>query len=713
MTINNTESNVDSNAFAESIEAELSAELDTELDTEPTPVKPKAKQVKQRSPLRTAKRDHRNSEALIGRQRVTVTHCPVCNGELIRSKCHVTHQLIECTQGGQAPYYLGEQWRFISKDMLGHHNYRPPSYYTKLAELAEGMQSTSGVQTNVQTNVQTVVNAEAANADLTPKQIALQLAIQVAQAQLLELRPVNSLAEYNTKKQLEPEALDIHRRRATDAPAQFPLNPHGIVAQQLADKYGYVPPPRPISTEVERQIFVDSIAVQPVFNPHWLPKPFAEALIHDAELLCVDPVTLWQYLLPTTLSLMGHLRLRIDGRPFAPNIAWTMIVLESGKGKTRAKSLITNPLLRWQQEADEDWQERQFEYECALEAQKKAKRSKGATETATRLEPPTKRKYVFEIATPQGVTRRLSEAADNGIVWVRDELAGLFKSLNQFTQQGEGLEILLESWDGERTCVDRVDLQDSYYIGESRLSIAGGIQPEKVAEIFDMADAQGVLARFLPALPQVFPAQWIPNGDFVLSQKLPLFYGDLQKSNWSDDDGQFNLATAASQFWKELYERADQEECPNRAARIWLSKFASHTARIAIALHALDCFCDQTKPRHTVTLDTLERAYKIARYYAQCVVALHTFGDNNSMAGALLHCYKRACTLYQQHRKAPTLPDLYRGNRPLLELAKIEGVQVSKFTQSLCHDLERLGYGTLERDPENARILYFRPVLNR
>ena len=45
--------------------------------------------------------------------------------------------------------------------------------------------------------------------------------------------------------------------------------------------------------------------------------------------------------------------------------------------------------------------------------------------------PANERKYLFEVATIQALMRRLSEQRDNGSLWARDELAGVFKSLGQ------------------------------------------------------------------------------------------------------------------------------------------------------------------------------------------------------------------------------------------------------------------------------------------
>ena len=73
-------------------------------------------------------------------------------------------------------------------------------------------------------------------------------------------------------------------------------------------------------------------------------------LLHDAAVLNIDPVMLWQYLLPATLSLVGK-KVDLDvGSHKIPAIAWTCSVGESGTGKSRAEGLILSPLKAWQEE---------------------------------------------------------------------------------------------------------------------------------------------------------------------------------------------------------------------------------------------------------------------------------------------------------------------------------------------------------------------------
>ena len=100
--------------------------------------------------------------------------------------------------------------------------------------------------------------------------------------------------------------------------------------------------------------------------------------------------------------------------------------------------------------------------------------------------PPTPRKYLFDVATIQAVVKRSADNGANGALWARDELAGLFNSLGQFSKSGsdEALQILLKLWDGGAIFVDRASMTDSFYAQDSALSITGGIQPNVFRKIF-------------------------------------------------------------------------------------------------------------------------------------------------------------------------------------------------------------------------------------
>jgi hypothetical protein len=445
-----------------------------------------------------------------------------------------------------------------------------------------------------------------------------------------------------------------------------------------------------VATQKEVSQFQTTDQLDLQFNLNVLPHPLAEKIAGDAAKFNIDPVTIWQYLLPAVSSLMGGSTVLDMSGWRVPNIIWTMQVLVSGGGKSRAKTLTTATLDLWQQQESEEYSNQRQEYQ---EAKKRNKDEHGFEQ-----QPPKLRKYIFNVATPQAVVRRLADLEDQGCIWVRDEVSGLFKSLDQFTGEGEGLEILLESWDGHGCAVDRVDVDNSYYIPSSRLNIAGGIQPSKVAEIFpDQDDSQGVLARFLVAMPKKLPVKRV-KGFAELSDYLPHLYRWVLDQRW----GVIRPTPDADDFFTQIVETFGNEPTPNAAIGAWMAKLAGQTARIALILHAIECFHDRSRSPHTLQLDTLQRAYQIALYYRACTYALHGQILGNTLSSLLSKIQRKAET---EGRLA--MADIYRNLNAIRRYAKEEGVQISEYTLSLCRQLEGLGKG---RVLDEGGKFYYEPL---
>ena len=421
-----------------------------------------------------------------------------------------------------------------------------------------------------------------------------------------------------------------------------------------------------------------------------LPGELARKLIKDGEKQNIDPVGIWQYLMTVTLSLMGQDTI-VDFSGFVvPNILWGIIVQRSGAGKTRAQNLVTSPLSAWQEQAFEEFKE---QIKIWKDSQKGKYRERGGDETLSVTDdtdtPPKLRKYLFNVATPQAIVRRLSEQ-ENGCIWVRDELKGLFKSLDQFSGEGEGMEILLESWDGKGCAVDRVDIENTYYIPSSRLSVAGGIQPGVFSKVFsDPDDAQGTQARCLFAIPREIPVKRV-KGYCELSDTLPTLYKWIEYQNW----GRLTPTEQADDLFTVILETFGNEPCLNEATKAWMSKLGGQTLRVAMAIHALDCYYDRSRDIHKIQYDTLYRAYELALYYKACFRKLQGFVSEN-IPGILLKIQKKAENLGKA-----AMADLYRNVRPIRNLAKEENVGIAEFTLTLCRQLESLGKGKVisERD---------------
>ncbi|OKH35025.1 hypothetical protein NIES2101_38140 [Calothrix sp. HK-06] len=416
---------------------------------------------------------------------------------------------------------------------------------------------------------------------------------------------------------------------------------------------------------------------------------------HDAKILNIDPIMLWQSLLPAVHSQVGT-KINLDvGSHKIPCIAWTISLAESGTGKTRADDVILSPLRDLQRQY-----RKQFEHEMR-EWEEACAKLKG---DEPRPPKPVERKVSFQVATIQAVMRRASEQEPGGQLWNRDELAGLFKSLGQFGKgENEGLECLIKLWDGSSFQNDRVNNQeDSYFIDKTAISLNGGMQPGIFRDIFkDPKDSQGLTARPLFATPKAIKPKRV-KGSCILPEKLPLLYAWLRRL----PEGTIKLSKAADALYDKLYEQIGNQafETSHPAIRAWLFKLmGSNLLRIALGLHFLECYHDQNRPIWELQKDTLERAVLFAQYYRSAFhIIQETTTDNDDIASILLKIFDAAVT---KHPDGITTRDAYRNINAITYRAKDMGRDVGAYTAELFGMLETQGKGKVVKNGRTIRFV--------
>lgn len=110
-------------------------------------------------------------------------------------------------------------------------------------------------------------------------------------------------------------------------------------------------------------------------------------------------------------------------------------------------------------------------------------------------------------ATPEALLSLLSQLS-RGILMTRDELAGWLGSFNRYAG-GEGGDraFWLEAWGGRSYTVDRVKNDQPMTIPHLSISVLGGIQPDKLANMLLKGDDDGLTARFMYFWPDPVPLE--------------------------------------------------------------------------------------------------------------------------------------------------------------------------------------------------------------
>jgi hypothetical protein len=425
-----------------------------------------------------------------------------------------------------------------------------------------------------------------------------------------------------------------------------------------------------------------------------LPPGLAKAMIHDAKALAIEPMMLWQYLFVAVLSLLPKdAGLKMHSK-VTPAIAYTAIVAETGTGKTRAESLIMNPLIKMQLESAKFRKADVEAYERLI------KEKKG--DDPDPAKPLPEEKFCFTVATIQAVWSRLADQSKHGTVWCRDELAGLFKSFGQFSKGGdnESLELILQSWDGETQFVDRMDEGKSFVLEDPRLSIAGGLQPAMYRQIFkDPDDSQGLAARFLMFHGTPMVAKNIKNAT-MLGTSLPGIYESIQKLGL----GTVVPTEGAYALWNEARYAAEVEaiDYPSKAVAAWLRKLSGHISRIALALHTLECVYDLGKDRALLTEDTMAKAIKLGHFYRQQFEMIQVRSvEATDISSYLLKVWDFA----NSHPSGVTPREVLKNFSGLNKIAKESKRKPADLVLDLFAQLSEQGRGHVEVTPKSRRFI--------
>ena len=441
---------------------------------------------------------------------------------------------------------------------------------------------------------------------------------------------------------------------------------------------------------------VDQIINNLRFDLDWLrlvPKPLGQAFIKDGQTLNIDPVCLWQYLLPTCLSLVGK-KVNLDMiSHLIPPVVFSTVIGESGNGKSRAEGVILSPLKELQHQESARFKQEFADYEKVLENKKK-----GESEP----EPPTtERLFYCETATIQSVMKFIAEQHNNGTVWARDEILGLFKSIGQFSSKdSEGLECVLKFWDGSGIKVDRVNKKDCFMTLSTCLNIVGGIQPGVFNKLYkDKDDSQGLGARFLHAVPKPVEHEFT-FGYCLLSDILPNLYRQLDNI----PKGNVKLSQDSMKLYKVLYKKFMKEASKetNPAIRAWKKKACSHIVRIALGLHLIEWCFDNSRNLWELQTDTLEKAMEFTIYYQNNLQLIHAKTSSDDDTSSTLF---KIWDLAVANPEGITPRDAYRAIRALTNQAKNCGRAVVDYTRTLFLKLVEDGKGKLAQNGRNIKFI--------
>jgi hypothetical protein len=446
----------------------------------------------------------------------------------------------------------------------------------------------------------------------------------------------------------------------------------------------------PLITDLQWREFAEARSIQPAeYSPHdYFPARLADMMIRDGERQCVDPVGYVAYLLPAVSSLMGHTCLDVGGYTI-PNIVWTVLVQESGGGKSRIDGLIKKKLVSWEKEEKVIYDQQMATF---LANQAMAKGNKNFSEGFSL--PPLRRRFIAKDASVATVSGMICENDQTAFLWTKDEFSGLLKGLNKQSAADAGdKETLLELWSGAEVIIDRVDKARSMMATSSRVSLVGGMQPGVVGNTFSPQDPQGFLARFLLICPD-FRQKVAKRSAPELTQELALIYQFIKGergSKWQtvrmSDDTWTNC-------WAPIYDYLATLRSPIPAFQNWLNKSADHVGRVALALHSIECYYDQSRALFELSDDTLARAYALVLMCMNNVkrACYQMTGSEDSEPQSLSPILLKIIKKLESHPEGLQLRDIYQGVRGIYSIAKEEQTTSATIARQCCEELASKGF---------------------
>jgi hypothetical protein len=348
----------------------------------------------------------------------------------------------------------------------------------------------------------------------------------------------------------------------------------------------------------DESLLEDRRGVLPEFPPDVFPPRLSDWLnraSHGAGTR-IDQIAI--PLLGVASSLIGKAR-RVQASTswIVPLTMWNCVIGQSGDRKTPGLMVITRALDKIEEENSPQYRQAHLDHEARVEiAKAELKRWKKSCVEAIRAQrqpPPMPMEaidpgdfiwpslYVADATIPR--LAKLCVVRPRGMLQIRDELAGLFANIKQ---QPSAREFYLESWDGKKHIIERVDDDRSIVVPNLLVGVVGGFQPDKLARAF-AGDEDGLYARFCYGWPLTPPYAPLTDTIAEVDPEFQAFLTKLIRLPAEDNNGTFAprivpLSTAAREEFEGYRRFVDQtKRGVEGREQQWLAKSETHLLRLA------------------------------------------------------------------------------------------------------------------------------------
>lgn len=392
------------------------------------------------------------------------------------------------------------------------------------------------------------------------------------------------------------------------------------------------------------------------------------------------------------------------------------VVAPTGSKKSPALNLAAKPLQENQEKmkieykkAQEAYQRKLERFDVKMSVWKSAVRKASTGKKPPRVGMPKKPEepVMAQVLTTDSTLEALTELLkqnSRGVIFVRDELTGWVRAMNQYRSGGKGADrqAWLSFWSGAQVVINRKGAKDPTVLNNPFVSVVGCLPPDVLSDLADERGREdGFIHRILFSYPDDLSLDWT---DSSISQEAEEGYASIFERLWrlspgADENGSeiprvVTLTTKGRQAFvawiRSHYKEQEDPLLPENLRGPWL-KMEGYCARLALILHACRYIAGETKYKR-VDARSVSGAVALVNYFknhARRVYPLFRVTQKDRQV-------ERALAWIKKQGGEVTAREIQRYN--------VAGVKTRPEAEGLLRALEERGYGKVKEGKKKTIV---------
>ena len=359
---------------------------------------------------------------------------------------------------------------------------------------------------------------------------------------------------------------------------------------------------------------------------------------------------------------------------------WSIVGLPVGSGKTPILNNLIKPLTVLQYEALEVYKQQLKEFQ-EYRKKTKVKKDTSLEEFQEELPEPKRKRFYLSDSTMETTLKAHSDNP-NGLLWVKDELKGLFNSLGAYKGgRGEDKETLLSL--GAGTFISVARKETDIELVKSAVSLTGGIQPQVLKDLYsrDQDKDNGLWQRFAYIIYESVSREKNPD-DVVLSDSI---LTKLYSHIISSEGASLTFADYDYIEWVSDYFNEEIDKAPTMAMQAYYTKCFGFFLRLSLLLHILDSHFAYLPYDRPISLTTSENAFSLMVAYISHAEKLFCSKAIKNKDQELIN------KILEKPLKKRTINDVAKTNTQRLD-------KPTDYARYLFELMQEAGLGTINKD---------------